>query len=216
MKYYEKILLWWTICIIGVLLLPLLPQWFLGLFSIFFVASGLFIPFHELFTMIVKKNRMAKFEHIEEFEDIYQKMKNLFGKEYEKNKRRLRPFIITFFALLVVFVCLINVSLNFGKMLEKWEIGILFGTFFVFFIIEGICLFKIIDIQLINKKTYETFLLPIFISDIDNNLKYKKKLPSTEKYVKRRYINSGIESRSCDVFKCEDFVIRRIRWCNTF
>ncbi len=180
------------------------------------LGTILLFIFFTICAFIMKNTKKVKFEYTEEFENVYQKMKNLFGKEYEKNKKSLRTFIITFFALLVGFLCFFIVLINFDKMLTEWKFRILYGMFFVFFITEGICLYKIIKLQLVNKKTYETFILPIFISDIDNNLKYKKNLPATGGYIEQRYIDSGIESKKYDAFRCEDFVIRRIRWFNTF
>lgn len=193
----------------------------IGLFELkhwgILLGIALFFILFAVLAFIMKKTKTVKFEYTEEFEKVYQKMKNLFGKEYEKNKKKLRTFIITFFALLVGFLCFFIVLLNLDKMLAEWKVGIMYGMFFAFFITEGICLYKIIKLQLINKKTYETFLLPIFISDIDNNLKYKKKLPAIDDgYIEQRYIDSGIENKKYDVFDCEDFVTRRIRWCNTF
>lgn len=174
------------------------------------------ILFLVIFAIIMKRTRKTKIEYTEEFESIYQKMKNLFGKEYKKNKKRLRTFIITLFALLVSFICFLFVLPTFDKMSDESKIGIMCGISSLFFVTECICLNKIIDLELSNAKIYDAFLLPIFISDIDNNLKYKKNLLAAKWKIERRYINSGIEEKKYNVFKCEDFVTRRIRWCNTF
>lgn len=159
--------------------------------------------------VIMKKTRSTTFECTEEFENVYQKTKDVLGEEHEKNKRSLTIFTIILFSALIILFCLCILYLHLIEMhinVSNWRIFILYGMISAFLLIASICLYRILKIQLNNKKVYEDILIPVIIKNIDKNLEYRKTSPSKKDYVEQRYIASEFDWKRYDIFECEDFL----------
>lgn len=168
------------------------------------IFGSIIILFFLAFCCYNKKIRDAKCEFPEEFEDLYQRIKSFLGKDYEKNKKSLLIFTTIFF---VSLISLFGIYFHFlhsheiSMSVSNWRVWMLYG----FVAVAGICLYKIIKIQLSNKKIYEIILMPAIIKSIDKNLAYEKNHQQKKEMIEQKYIISEFGKEKYDTFECEDF-----------